>query len=261
MELPQGSEYVALGSSYGAGPGLGDRVVGSPRLAGRSTHNYAHILSERLGLKLTDVTYSGATVAQILGKEVGATATPQVDAVTPATRLVTLTGGGNDLGYIGFLVTASVPRLLRGVVGGNRRLAELRNSTAIGSKAAQLADDLTALFDAIRSRAPEATIAITDYLAVLPPDSSIGAPPLPASDAELGREYWSNVNLTLRQVAARARVVFAEVSAVSTPHHAWSSDPWTERFVLIGGKAAPYHPNRLGMAAVANAIESAIRAV
>lgn len=36
MELPEGCEYVALGSSYAAGPGLGDRVAGSPWRAARS---------------------------------------------------------------------------------------------------------------------------------------------------------------------------------------------------------------------------------
>ena len=100
---------------------------------------------------------------------------------------------------------------------------------------------------------------MTDYLALLPADSSTSAPPLSRDDAEQGRQYWSYVNATIRQAAARAKVVFADVASISAPHHAWSTDPWLERFVLLGGKAAPYHPLRSGMVAVADALEAALR--
>ena len=258
MELPEGAEYVALGSSYAAGPGLRNRVPGSPRRAGRSTHNYAHLLADRLRLRLTDVTFSGATIAQIIGREPGATAVPQLDAVTSDTRLVTLTGGGNDLGYIGYLVMTSLPSLIRAVSGGNKRLAELTDDAELERKTSVLGDDLIALVNGIRARAPKATIAITDYLSLLPPANAVGAPPLRREDAERGRRYWNQVNLILRQAAARSGVVFADVSTASATHHGWSSEPWTERFVLFGGKAAPYHPTRAGMTAVADALESAL---
>jgi lysophospholipase L1-like esterase len=258
MKLPEGSEYVALGSSYAAGPGLGDRVPGSPRLAGRSTHNYAHILASRLKLRLTDMTFSGATVEQILGKEADATQVPQLEAVTAETRLVTLTGGGNDVGYIGYLVTASLPSLVRAITGGNKRLAELANGVEFERRGSALADNLIALYGAIRARAPQAIIAVTGYLALLPPDDSVGAAPLRREDTERGRRYWNHVNLALKQASARAGVVFADVAAASASHHAWSSDPWTERFVLLGGKAAAYHPTRAGMVEVADALESAL---
>ena len=99
---------------------------------------------------------------------------------------------------------------------------------------------------------------MTDYLTLLPPDASTSAHPLAREDAHRGRQYFAMLNLTLRQAAARAGVVFADVAAPSAGHHAWSSDPWTERFVLLGGKAAPYHPTRAGMAAVAGAVEGAL---
>jgi len=258
MKLPEGSEYVALGSSYAAGPGLGDRAQGSPRLAGRSTYNYAHLLAVRLKLRLTDVSFSGATIAQILGVESGATPVPQIDAVTAETKLVTITGGGNDLGYIGYLVTASLPALVRTVTGGNKRLAELTNAAEFERKGSTLGDNLIALVDGIRSRAPQSTIVITDYLALLPPANAVAAPPLRRDDAERGRAYWDRVNLILKQAAARSGVLFADVSKVSASHHAWSPEPWTERFVLFGGKAAAYHPNRDGMVAVAGTVENVL---
>src|ERR1700712_285245 len=93
-ELKPGDRYVALGSSFGAGPGILPRVEGAPRASGRSEKNYAHLLAAHLGLALDDVTFSGATAAEML--EAGG----QVEAVTDTTRLVTVTCGGNDVGYI-----------------------------------------------------------------------------------------------------------------------------------------------------------------
>ena len=66
----------------------------SPRRAGRSACNYAHLVAGALGLDLHDVTYSGAATSDIT--QPSASGQPaQLDAVTPGTRLVTITAGGN----------------------------------------------------------------------------------------------------------------------------------------------------------------------
>jgi hypothetical protein len=49
-----------------AGPGIRPSADGAPLRAGRSARNYAHLVAERLGLDLVDVTYSGATTANVL---------------------------------------------------------------------------------------------------------------------------------------------------------------------------------------------------
>ncbi len=260
MELPEGCEYVALGSSYAAGPGLGDRVAGSPWRAARSEHNYAHLVAERLRLRLVDATFSGATVAQIVGSAAGSRQPRQLDAVTPATRLITLTGGGNDLGYIGYLMLASAGWPLRVVLGGKRRLAELEDAAATDRNAAALSNNLDVLFARIRERAPQAAVVVTDYLAVLPPDLSIPSPPLSPAAAANGAALYRRVNRVLAESAYTADVTFVEVSTPSAAHHAWSREPLTEKFVLRGGEAAAYHPLRSGMIAVADAVEAALSA-
>ena len=58
--------YVALGSSMAAGPGIPPRAKDAPWRAGRSAANYPHLVAQRLGLDLVDVTYSGATTAHVL---------------------------------------------------------------------------------------------------------------------------------------------------------------------------------------------------
>ena len=52
--------YVALGSSFASGPGI-EPIIDAG--CGRSGNNYAHLVAERLGYDLVDVSSGGATVA------------------------------------------------------------------------------------------------------------------------------------------------------------------------------------------------------
>src|SRR5258705_2776133 len=60
------SEYVALGSSFGAGPGVATRAPNSPLACMRSADNYAHILARVRHLTFTDMTCIGATTKDVL---------------------------------------------------------------------------------------------------------------------------------------------------------------------------------------------------
>jgi hypothetical protein len=60
---PNYRHVAALGSSFAAGPGIPPIV---DRFALRSGRNYAHVLADRLGERLTDLTVSGATTTNIL---------------------------------------------------------------------------------------------------------------------------------------------------------------------------------------------------
>ena len=100
--------YVALGSSMAAGPGIAPARQDAPLRAGRSAANYPHLVAERLGLDLVDVTYSGATTAHVL-TDPQHSAPPQVDALDGSETLVTVTIGGNDVGYVPMLMAAGLP--------------------------------------------------------------------------------------------------------------------------------------------------------
>jgi DNA-binding transcriptional LysR family regulator len=105
------NRYVALGGSMAVGPVIGPRAAEAPRWSGRSARNYPHLVAERLnhdlGLDFVDVTFSGATTAHVLVDQQRG-APPQIAALDGSETLVTLTIGGNDVGYVPLLMAASL---------------------------------------------------------------------------------------------------------------------------------------------------------
>jgi lysophospholipase L1-like esterase len=258
MPIPAGSRYVAMGSSFAAGPGLPPRAPGSPRRAGRSGANYAHLVAAALGLDLHDVTYSGATTSDLL-RPSAAGRPAQLDAVTPATRLVTITGGGNDVGFLPRLTLSSLPWPLRALPAAAARVATLGDPAATDERFAQLSRNLAAIARALQERAPDCRVVAVDYLTILPPRAGdrIAAPP-PAPVAEWGRDIAVRLAAATATAAAAAGWDLVAASAASADHHAWSAEPWTRRFHLTLRGGAPYHPNAAGMAAVAQLVVAAL---
>ena len=108
MTPTRGTRYVAIGSSFAAGPGITPPATGRPTKARQSQRNYPHLVSRQCGLDLHDVTSSGATVENVLHtSQFGQP--PQIAAVTARTDLVTITIGGNDIGYIPSRIAACPP--------------------------------------------------------------------------------------------------------------------------------------------------------
>ena len=251
-----GASYVAIGSSFAAGPGIAPRAPRSPRAAGRSERNYAHLLAVRLGLQLDDRTFSGATVAQIAGVAVDQRRSPQVEAVGPATRLVTITAGGNDVGFLPRLTLASLPAPLR-LPRWRRRVVELGDPRAVDDAFRALRSDLETLCQTIRSRS-DAVIVLTDYLTILPFEPERDVTPMPSAIRDWGRGIAGRLTQVIAGVADSEGATFAALGDASRDHHAWAESPWTSRFHLSLRGGAPYHPNAAGMEAAARLVEAAL---
>ena len=250
------TQLVALGSSFAAGPGLLPRVQNSPRAAGRSTQNYAHLVGAALGAEVTDVTYSGATVAQL--RSGTSRAAPQVSAVTASTTVVTVTAGGNDVGYLPALTLASLPRALGRVARARQRVRELTDPAMMTSRFTDLAQHLPGLIDDIRAVAPTARIVLVGYLTVLPP-IGFDTHPLPPEVASWGRSCAVRLRDTTRDAAETTGADFLDIPLASQDHHAWAAEPWTRRFHYSLREGAPYHPNAAGMQAVADRLFDLLR--
>ena len=151
-----------------AGPGIRPSAEGAPLRAGRSARNYPHLVAEKLGHDLVDVTYSGATTANVLTDSQHG-APPQIAALDGSEVLVTITIGGNDAGYVQLLFAAALPRVVRSVpvIGG--LLCEQLDPAARDRALAGVAESLKAVGRTVRQRSPRAKVLFVDYLTLLPP--------------------------------------------------------------------------------------------
>lgn len=240
-----------------AGPGITPRVAGSPRSAGRSARNYPHLVADALGLDLVDVTFSGATTAHVL-RDSQRGAPPQISALDGTETLVTVTIGGNDVGYVPMLFAAGLPRALRSVPLLGGRLRTLLDPSARYLALTTVGGALIEVGREIRRRAPQATVLFVDYLTLLP--ATGGAPPLRGADVTLGRHVAATLEQLTADAAQASGCGLVRAAEASREHHAWSDSPWTTRFgVPVPGRPAPLHPNADGMRAVADLVLAAVR--
>ena len=185
------TRYVALGSSMAAGPGIRPTADDAPAGAGRSAVNYPHLVADRLSYELVDVTFSGATTANVLTERQRGTP-PQIEALDGTESLVTVTIGGNDVGYVPMLFAAGLPRWMRSVPFLGGRLGDLVDPTARDRALVAVEESLRNVGRAVRERAPRAKVLFVDYLTLLPP-AGTPAPPLNDVDVALGRRVASTL--------------------------------------------------------------------
>ncbi len=236
-----------------AGPGIRPQADGSPRRAGRSARNYPHLVADRLGLDLVDVTYSGATTANVLHEPQHGTP-PQAEALDGSEAVVTVTIGGNDVGYVPMLAAAGMPMLARSlpVLGG--WLRDALDPAARDRALVEVGDTLKRVGRTIRQRSPRARVLFVDYLTLLPPPGT-PAPPLRDEDLALGRRIAANLERLTGAAAAETGCGWVRAADASRAHHAWSGIPWTTRSGLPWpGRPAPLHPNADGMKTVADLV-------
>ncbi|AUI59376.1 SGNH/GDSL hydrolase family protein [Amycolatopsis sp. BJA-103] len=245
------ARYVAMGSSFAAGPGIPPQRPGTPAACGRSTKNYASLVAEERGFALTDVTCSGATTANILTAG-QAGQPPQIEAVTPDTRLVTVTIGGNDVGYVGSLFTYACQNT------GGANCGQV-DQDAVRAALATVHEKIGAVVAAVHQRAPRARVLVVDYLTIVPrtPPACDGVPLTPAQ-LVFEREVADRLAAATRRAARTERATLVPAAAASAHHDGCAATPWMERYATSPGRV-PYHPNEAGMAAVANLITARLR--
>lgn len=246
-------KYVALGSSYAAGPDTED--VDNARCL-RTSDNYPHQVAAARGYALTDVSCSSATTANILRVPQRPFADrPQIDAVTPDTRLVTVTTGGNDIDYVGRLIAESCTNVLPEVV----RVIGIRGCHAGRTprpepglqRYAAVERSMIEVVHAVHARAPRAKVVFVDYPPVIGPDATTCplVPLTPEQAAETVRIFDGLARATARAARATGSVLVS-ASAAGVAHTACAPSPWLRGFEL----PVPYHPTELGKTGVAQLV-------
>ena len=256
LTLQPGAKYVAMGSSFAAGPGIPSYYEDPPTPCARSTNNYAHQLASRRNLTLIDVSCSGATTGHLTGLRPvthGPSIPPQLDALTPDVALVTITIGGNDLGYIGGLTAASCAALAPETGATCNAAPPVPTEQAY----AALATQMNFIAKEVRRRSPNARLVFVDYLAVLPETGTCAATPLSPAEADIARKIARRLAAITRETASANNASIITASEFSKGHDACSKDPWMHGYPRPGAPVAGtlYHPNAAGMTAVADALE------
>lgn len=251
---PRGAGYVAMGSSFAAGPGIGASADTPATSCARSADNYAHQLARSRGLVLHDVSCSGATTADVLAGKPGREA--QIAAVDQEARLVTVTIGGNDLGYLAALYAASCPRAGPAFGGPAARCPPPPPAPA-DEAYRQLEDQLVRIATETRRRAPAARLVFVQYFDVLPAAGVCDATPMSPADADRLRQIARRLAEATSRAAARTWAAVLALDRLSQGHDACSAEPWINGDPSRRpGDGVAYHPNLAGMTFTAKALDA-----
>lgn len=190
---------------------------------------------------------------------------PQILALSPHTDLVTVTVGGNDVGYIGTLIMNAVGSRLRAKGPAGRVASRLPLLTRVPDPASVFETAQSALHrtvDAIHEAAPNARIVLVDYLTVCGVDTEPSAEiPLAPELIERYREIADALAAATETAGTRGGADVVRMSKVSSTHGLGSSEPWVTGFpagLTTALRTPPFHPNHADMAATANEVAAQI---
>jgi lysophospholipase L1-like esterase len=248
------ANYVALGDSYAAGPLIPNPVL--PLGCLKSDHNYAHVAAPSIGLTLRAKTNDMTSPQSI---EIDGPNPPQFNSLDASTTVVSLTIGGNDIGFSEVAESCitvnpfSHPCLDKYDPGGKDQLAE---------RIAATAPKVAAVLQGIHTRSPAAKIYVVNYPAIFPETGSGCWPQMPLGfqDAPYLRATEQRLNSMLATQAAAGGATLVNWYQASIGHDACkgTSTRWVEPLVP-GTLAAPIHPNKQGMAGGAATLVAAVK--
>jgi lysophospholipase L1-like esterase len=260
---------VALGSSFAAGPSIPPQTNAAAR---RSGANYPSLLAKELGARLTDLSSSGATLLNVLNEPqqtLLATLPPQIDLLPADVDIVTLTAGGNDLGYSAGMIGEAAQLTIddRELLGAMLEGMGLKKEGVVGAVGwEEVRERFVRIIDAVKAKAPKARIFLVEYLAVFGPESRVAEDqPLSTERVEVYKGIAAELSWAYREAAGQRSgqgVDVVGIAKMSEGHALGSADPWmtgyTARLLMSGG--APFHPNAEGHRAVAGELLKRVRA-
>src|SRR5699024_451597 len=273
--------YVALGDSYAAvgriSPGAWSQ---GPVGCVRTDDAYPAVVARALGAgTFVNASCGGAVTDDFWEAEDGVP--PQLDALDAGTDVVSLTIGGNDVGFGAVILGCAVRPLARDA--GALPVADLAATEisegidasagcadVIDRQSAEALDQLDSRLDEvygeIAERSPDARVVTAGYLSAIPDDETIRNSPdcellMAAGEADRDRmrAFQGEINRVVRDAAERNG---ATVVIPDEPGHSMCA-PAAERWVDLTGLqtgAAPVHPTAAGHAHVGERVLEALEA-
>ncbi|GAB3159660.1 SGNH family lipase [Micromonospora sonneratiae] len=231
--------YTALGDSYSSGTGTREYYPDSGDCL-RSKHAYPVLTAARLGAALTFAACSGARVNGVL--------TGQLASLNAATNYVTVSAGGNDIGWGSVITQCAKPWPY--TCWGEIDNAENQIRTVLPGR-------LDQLYTRIRELAPTARVVVVGYPRLFNGEEcNLIARISPGEQAELNAAA-DLLATTIQARAAAHRFGFVDARGPFTGHAVCDDVEW------INGTSWPlnesYHPNRAGQVGYTGLVETALR--
>jgi lysophospholipase L1-like esterase len=251
--------FTALGDSYAAGPLI--PLPLSPFGCLKSSNNYGRIAQRTLAFaEYRDATCSGAETEDMTQPQDVSPGPnpPQFDSLSTDTALVTVTIGGNDIGF------SSIAEDCVSIVpfGSPCRDQYVQNGNdEISNRIAATAPKVDAVLQGIRARTSQTTrILVVNYSAIFPHTGNGCYPRMPVARGDVAwlrsKQVELNAMLADRAAANGAGVVDVYTASVGRSACASSGTRWVEPYIP-GNAAAPLHPNLRGMQAMAGMVVDA----
>jgi len=219
--------YVALGDSFSSGVGTGSYTLSSS--CKRSVYAYPSLVQQqRPNTALTFVACSGATTTDLMAS--------QIQAVTPDTAIVTVTIGGNDIGFANLISQCTLGECSAALDATRASLATTLNPR------------LDTVYTAIRSQAAfGAKVVVLGYPSEFTSAGCFGTLGISATERTKANQLAVALDNVIAARATDPAYAFTYKSALApfAPHAVCTSSPWLNGLNLFNTTES-YHPNRNG---------------
>jgi lysophospholipase L1-like esterase len=221
------ARYVALGDSYASGVGAGSYTSESGSCQ-RSTNAYpAQWAAANAPASYVSVACSGATTTSVINS--------QLAALSTATTLISVTVGGNDVGFASIMTTCVL-------YGTTECVAAVQ--AAENKAQSQLPGLLDTVYNGISARAPSARVVVLGY----PVFYQLNVPLCIGLSETSRAKIDEGINLVdgvIQAAAARHGFTFGDVRANFVGHQLCSNNKWLHA-LNIADINVSYHPMAAG---------------
>jgi lysophospholipase L1-like esterase len=238
-------DYVALGDSYTAGIGAPNGSISplypidpaDPKPCYQASPGYVDVLDDRPDVELVANAACAGWTAAMVPLQVNVASAAGLNAETD---LVTITAGGNDVGFSGILGACLKPSLLDDC----KRAVKAGEATA----RTEVVAALTSAYAAIRAKAPNATIVALGYPYLFSPEFG-DQTHITHEAAKVFNKGTDTLNKVIRKAARQVPgTVYVDVTDEFDGHGIGSPASWI--IFDPANPAAPvnFHPNVAGYA-------------
>jgi hypothetical protein len=216
--------YVAMGDSYSSGVGTGSYTLDSA--CKRSVYAYPYLFTQKHPMaSFNFVACSGAKTSDLIAK--------QLPALSAKTNLVTMTIGGNDIGFASLIQQCTLSDCT----------AALLNTTA--NLTATLGPALDTAFSDVRQAAPNATVIVLGYPHVFSGASCFGTLGISSLEEKDANALADAMDGLISSEAGKYQFTYESALASWTGHAVCSSSPWLNGLNLFN-TGESYHPTKAG---------------